>query len=48
MPEINRGQLAFIIKAKFEKKVIQQNKVQGKPFMIHEIVDKIQTILDGQ
>jgi len=48
IPEINRGQLAFLIKANYGKKIIQQNKVQGKPFLIHEIVDKIQTILDGQ
>ena len=48
MPELNRGQLALIIKAKFNQKIIQQNKVQGKPFLIHEIVDKIQNILDGQ
>jgi len=48
IPELNRGQLALLIKAKYEKKVIQQNKVQGKPFMIHEIVDKIQTIMDGK
>ncbi len=48
MPELNRGQLALLIKAKFNQKIIQQNKVQGKPFLIHEIVDKIQNILDGQ
>ena len=48
IPELNMGQLSMIINAKFNLNVIQLNKVQGKPFLIHEIIEKIQLILEGK
>ena len=48
IPELNMGQLSMIINAKFNLKVVQLNKVQGKPFLIHEITEKIRLILEGK
>ncbi|MCH7618932.1 MAG: 2-oxoacid:acceptor oxidoreductase subunit alpha [Candidatus Marinimicrobia bacterium] len=47
IPEINLGQLALLIKARFGVRVVQLNKVKGKPFLIHEISDKILEVLKG-
>ncbi|MCH7495303.1 MAG: 2-oxoglutarate ferredoxin oxidoreductase subunit alpha, partial [Candidatus Marinimicrobia bacterium] len=47
IPEINLGQLALLIKARFGVEVVQLNKVKGKPFLIHEIYDKIREVLEG-
>ncbi len=48
IPELNMGQLSMIINSKFNLNVIQLNKVQGKPFLIHEITEKIRLILEGK
>ena len=48
IPELNMGQLSILINAKFHLKVIQLNKVQGKPFLIHEISEKIRLTLEGK
>lgn len=47
LPELNLGQMAFIIKSTFLKDVIQYNKVQGQPFKIAEIENKIIEVLGG-
>jgi len=47
IPEINLGQLALLIKARFGVEVVQLNKVKGKPFLIHEISKKIREVLEG-
>ena len=44
IPELNTGQLAFLIKAQYGVSIEGLNKVQGKPFAVGEIVDKIQSI----
>lgn len=47
VPELNQGQLSFIIQGKFCRKVVSHTKVQGKPFKISElhaaIVDALNT-----
>ena len=46
LPELNLGQLAMLIQARFPVRVIRLNKVQGQPFQIREIAVKIDEILD--
>lgn len=48
MPELNLGQLAKIIRAEFLIDVIQYNKMQGQPFKIKELEDKVISILGGK
>ena len=45
IPELNMGQLHFVIRGKFLKDAIAMNKMEGKPFTVTEIVDRIQQIL---
>jgi 2-oxoglutarate/2-oxoacid ferredoxin oxidoreductase subunit alpha len=37
VPELNQGQLSFLIQGKFCRKVVSHTKVQGKPFKISEL-----------
>ena len=46
VPELNLGQLAFVLQARYPVRVVTLNKVQGQPFKIEEITTKIQQILD--
>ena len=46
VPELNLGQLALLVQAKYPVRVIPLNKVQGQPFRISEIESKIRSILD--
>ncbi len=46
IPEMNLGQLLAHIRAKYLVDAIGLNKVQGKPFMIQEIEDKINELLN--
>jgi 2-oxoglutarate ferredoxin oxidoreductase subunit alpha len=45
IPELNTGQLRLIIKSEFSVDVEGYNKVQGKPFAVSEIVEKINSML---
>lgn len=45
VPELNLGQLAMLVQARFPVRVISLNKVQGQPFQIREIAAKIDEIL---
>ena len=47
VPELNRGQLLFILRATYLVDAIGLNKVQGKPFLISEVENKINEILGG-
>jgi 2-oxoglutarate ferredoxin oxidoreductase subunit alpha len=47
IPEMNLGQLAMILRAKFLRDVKQLNKVQGQPFKESEILDAIRTLGTG-
>jgi 2-oxoglutarate/2-oxoacid ferredoxin oxidoreductase subunit alpha len=46
LPEMNLGQLALLLRARFLKDVQSLTKVQGQPFTRQEILDKIQEILE--
>lgn len=48
VPELNLGQLRTILQAEYLVKCIGYNKVQGKPFQVSEIYQKICEILDKQ
>jgi len=45
VPELNCGQLRFMLRAEFLVDAIGLNKVKGKPFLITEIVEKIEEVL---
>lgn len=45
VPELNRGQLSFLIQGTFARKVESMHKIKGRPFTIHEIQSKIEEIL---
>ena len=45
VPELNMGQLLFVLRAKYLAKATGLNKVQGQPFKIREIKDKIKEML---
>ncbi|HSK78533.1 MAG TPA: 2-oxoacid:acceptor oxidoreductase subunit alpha [Thermoanaerobaculia bacterium] len=46
LPEMNLGQLALLLRARYLKDVITYSKVQGKPFTRQEILDKIQQLME--
>jgi len=45
IPELNCGQLRLLIRGNFLVDAVGLNKVQGKPFVVSEIVAKIQSML---
>ena len=45
VPELNSGHLALLLRAKYLVPIVSLNKVQGIPFKIKEIEDKIGEIL---
>ncbi|MEE3219513.1 MAG: 2-oxoglutarate ferredoxin oxidoreductase subunit alpha, partial [Planctomycetota bacterium] len=45
VPELNLGQLNFILRANFLKETVSLNKVEGRPFTVSELVDKINNLL---
>jgi len=47
IPELNLGQLSFIIRSKYLVDAVSLNKIQGKPFKVSEIVTKINDVLAG-
>ena len=48
VPELNLGQLAFILRGTYLVDAVAYNRVRGKPFRIQEIVDEATRLLDGQ
>jgi 2-oxoglutarate ferredoxin oxidoreductase subunit alpha len=46
LPEMNMGQLALLIRARYLKDIITFSKVQGRPFTRTEIYNKIREILE--
>ena len=44
VPELNMGQLAMLIRARFPAEVVQINKVQGRPFTVGELLNKIRAL----
>ena len=45
VPELNNGQLAQLLRAQFLIDVVSLSKVQGRPFSIAEIEDKVEELL---
>jgi 2-oxoglutarate/2-oxoacid ferredoxin oxidoreductase subunit alpha len=45
VPELNAGQLRFILRGQFLVDAIGLNKIQGRPFLVSEIEGKIEEIL---
>ncbi|MCH2180388.1 MAG: 2-oxoacid:acceptor oxidoreductase subunit alpha [Mariniblastus sp.] len=45
IPELNTGQLRLLIKSEFSVNVEGFNKVQGKPFAVSEVTEKINSML---
>ena len=45
VPEMNMGQLAMLLRAKYLYDIVSYPKVQGKPFKISELVKKFEEIL---
>jgi 2-oxoglutarate ferredoxin oxidoreductase subunit alpha len=42
VPELNLGQLCMLIRGRFLKDAVGYNKVQGRPFVVEELVRRIQ------
>ncbi len=45
VPELNAGQLRMLLRAQFLVDAIGLNKIQGKPFLVSEIEQKIEQLL---
>jgi 2-oxoglutarate ferredoxin oxidoreductase subunit alpha len=45
VPELNRGQLRLLLRAEFLVDAIGLNKVQGRPFLVSEIEEKIEELI---
>ncbi|HWY88156.1 MAG TPA: 2-oxoglutarate ferredoxin oxidoreductase subunit alpha, partial [Gemmataceae bacterium] len=45
IPELNTGQLRLLIRGNFLVDAIGFNKIQGKPFLVHEIEQQIDNLL---
>ncbi len=48
VPELNLGQLLWMLRAQYLVDAKGLNKVQGRPFTIAEVMDRIQRTLDGE
>jgi len=46
VPELNTGQLRFLLRGKFLVDAIGLNKVQGKPFLVNELAEQIEELLN--
>ncbi len=47
VPELNTGQLRFILRAHFLVDAIGFNKIKGKPFLVSELTQKINEVLSS-
>ena len=48
IPELNMGQLRLLIRAKYLVDAKGYNKVQGKPFLVEELEEAINLMLDNK
>ena len=46
VPELNTGQLRLLLRGTYLVDAIGLNKVQGRPFLVSEIEDKIQQVIN--
>lgn len=47
IPELNLGQLSLVVRSKYLVDAISYNKIQGKPFKVVEVYNKINDVLKG-
>ena len=47
IPELNTGQLALLIRAKFLVDAVSMTKIQGRPFKVSEIRERILELLNA-
>jgi 2-oxoglutarate ferredoxin oxidoreductase subunit alpha len=45
VPELNRGQLLMLLRAQFLVDAVGLNKIQGRPFLVGEIEQKIEQMV---
>ncbi len=45
VPEMNLGQLAMILRARYPVNIVSSNRVRGRPFMVRELVEAIEEAL---
>lgn len=45
VPELNMGQLRFLLRATFLVDAVGLNKIKGKPFLVSEVIEKIESLL---
>ena len=45
VPELNSGQLRMLLRAEFLIDAVGLNKIQGRPFLVSEIEEKIEQLL---
>ncbi len=45
VPELNNGQLVYLLRSKFLVDAVGLNKIQGRPFLVSEITAKIESML---
>jgi 2-oxoglutarate ferredoxin oxidoreductase subunit alpha len=48
IPELNRGQLRMLVRSEFLIDAVGLNKVQGRPFAVYELENKIEQLLKGR
>jgi 2-oxoglutarate ferredoxin oxidoreductase subunit alpha len=48
IPELNTGHLRLLIRARYLVDALGLNKIAGKPFLVHEVVDEINKLLEGK
>ena len=48
VPELNLGQLAWVLRAKYLVDTVSYSKVQGKPFKHAELKARIEEMLKGE
>jgi 2-oxoglutarate ferredoxin oxidoreductase subunit alpha len=47
VPELNMGQLLKIIRAEYLVDAIGMNKIQGQPFKVGELMDRMQELVEA-
>ena len=48
VPELNRGQLRFVLSAQTSRELRGLNKIQGQPFKVSELIEETLTLLEGE
>jgi 2-oxoglutarate ferredoxin oxidoreductase subunit alpha len=48
VPELNRGQLAMLLRARFLVPALSLTKLEGQPFKVSELRARIDAVLSGK